>query len=62
METYLAPRFTSCEVSPKIGPNSAPELSINMIEVLLTDELKSIEGSWISLLTGSFLEKLVNQI
>ena len=62
METCLTARFTSCEVSPKIGPNSVPELSINMIEVLLTDELKSIEGSWISLLTGSFLEKLVNQI
>ena len=62
METCLTPRFTSCEVSPKIGPNSVTELSINMIEVLLTDELKSIEGSSISLLTGSFLEKLVNQI
>ena len=45
METCLIPRFTSCEVSPKIEPNSVPELSINMIEVLLTDELKSIEGS-----------------
>ena len=45
METCLSPRFTSCEVRPKIGPNSVPELSINMIEVLLTDELKSIEGS-----------------
>ena len=62
METCLTPRFTSCEVSPKIGPNSVTELSINMIEVLLTHELKSIEGSSISLLTGSFLEKLVNQI
>ena len=62
METCLTPRFTSCEVSPKIGRNSVTELSINMIEVLLTDELKSIEGSSISLLTGSFLEKLVNQI
>ena len=45
METCLTPHFTSCDVSPKIGPNSVPELSINMIEVLLTDELKSIEGS-----------------
>ena len=44
METCLTPRFTSSEVSSKIGPNSVPELSINMIEVLLTDELKSIEG------------------
>ena len=45
METCLTPRFTSSEVSPKIGHNSVPELSINMFEVLLTDELKSIEGS-----------------
>jgi len=63
METCLTLRFTFCDVSPKIVTNSVSELSIiNLIEVLTTDKLKSIVGSWTSLLTGSFSEKLVNQI
>ena len=63
METCLTLRFTFCDVSPKIVTNSVPEFSIiYLIEVLTTDKLKSIVGSWTSLLTGSFSEKLVNQI
>ena len=65
METCLTLRLLSrCDVSPKIVTNSIPEFSIiNRIEVLTTDKLKSIVGSCSCLLlTGSFSEKLVNQI
>ena len=62
IETCLTLRFTFSEVGPKIGPNSVPELSINLIEALSTDKLRLIVSSWISLLKGlgSILEKMVN--
>ena len=62
IETCLTQRFTFSEVSPKIGPNSVLELSINLIEALSTDKLTLIVSSWIYLLKGlgSILEKLVN--
>ena len=62
IETCLTLRFTFSEVNTKIGPNSVPELSINLIEALSTDKLRLIVSSWISLLTGLglILEKLVN--
>ena len=62
IETCLTLRFTFSEVSPKIGPNSVLELSINLIEALSTDKLTLIVSSWIYLLKGlgSILEKLVN--
>ena len=62
IETCLTLRFTFSEVNTKIGPNSVPELSINLIEALSTDKLRLIVSSWISLLKdlGLILEKLVN--
>ena len=42
IETCLTLRFTFSEVSPKIGPNSVLELSINLIEALSTDKLTLI--------------------
>ena len=62
IETCLSLRFTFSEVNPKIGPNSVPELSVNLIEALSTDKLRLIVSSGISLLKGlgSILEKLVN--
>ena len=54
METCLTLRFTFCNVSPKIVTNSIIYQSCRLV--------KSIVGSWTSLLTGSFSEKLVNQI
>ena len=45
IETCLTLRFTFSEVNPKIGPNSVPELSINLIEALSTDKLRLIVSS-----------------
>ena len=45
IETCFTLRFTFSEVSPKIGPNSVPELSVNLIEALSTDKLRLIVSS-----------------
>ena len=45
IDTCLTLRFTFSEVNTKTGPNSVPELSVNLIEALSTDKLRLIVSS-----------------